>query len=675
MSTKEIGTGGSLGLGDYVELDLESGKQMTGPKHAQSSTIPGEHHVVIGVNLSNNWIVPFDFSALQDTECKYIASVQWLACDGSSDCAGARKSKDTAFLPIIESNTSSAADVNDIISSMAAEDIIIPKVSLVPTKLSCRTLEDGTFDLALHFQLKKTSTNPEDWANWSLQFIHNQLHDSFASIGAQEINEPFQIMLARGIVWKSEKHMKDFLAQSERLLYSWNHRGPSALMSEEIYVVKNGVATNCFKHNMATPYDSKVNRCLISNVINKVSLQTDVSAPAVAWYMMDTVKSGVMAIHSALSPIASSASKRLQSDDLSVVDTVTSGVRAIHLAVSPLASSASKRLQSDDLSVGALTFAEEARSESLKHFNYALYLRVKSKKVNVKGIAQEQNIDIVLKAEVKLHPKMFCSKQVGENAIILAKGRDDRYRIVVPKSLKGDILKLHHECLVNPTAVSNFETDVYDTFTWNGIHQDVKQYVEKARREEARRDKENAQRNANQNKVIPIGGINYQRNYNESVQVIPVINDDVKKKWWKTLSAKKGERHKKNASNNNTLDSPPALVKLSDYSVSTASGLTSSNSRQQPSVTEESNDDNYRLIAELPGVKPENLKVDFFQGGRVLKVSGTQQMSQGNLTETNQFEKCFTVSATATDLNTAAAVARLSNGVLIVTVPKTFALT
>ena len=663
MSTKSkeiFGTGGCHG--DYVELSLEGDKQVTGPNHVQSSSSTGGN-VVIGVNLSNNW---FDFSALQDTECKYVESVQWLARDG------ARKSKDTAYLPIIEIHTSSAAEVNDIVSSMAAEDIIIPKASLVPTKLSCRILRNGTFDLELHFQLKKTSPNPDDWANWSLQFLHNQLHDSFAAIGAQEMNESFQITLARGIVWKSDQHMKDFLAQSERVLYSWNHRGPSCLTSssasgsEEIYVFKNGVATNCFKHNMTTPYNSKVNRCLISNVINKVPVKTDVSTPAVAWYMMDAVTSGVKAIHSVVSPLASSASKRLQSDDLSVVDTVTSGVKAIHSAVSPLASSASKRLQSDDLSVGVLTFAEEARTEDLKHFNYALYLRVKSKKVNIKGIAQEQKMDIDLKTEMKLHSKMFCSKQVGESAVVLAKGRDEKYRIVVPKSLKGDILKLHHECLVNPTAMSNFDTDIYDTFTWNGIHQDVKQYVEKVRQEEARQEMKNAQRNANRVIPIAIGGISSQSNHGESAEVIPVINDEVKKKWWKPLLTKKGQRHKKNASS--TLDSPPALVKLSDYSVSTASGLSSSNSRQQPSVIEEINDDNYRLIAELPGVKPENLKVDFFRGGSILKVSGTQQMSQGNLTETNQFEKCFTVSAA--NLNTAAAVARLSNGVLIVTVPK-----
>jgi HSP20 family molecular chaperone IbpA len=51
-------------------------------------------------------------------------------------------------------------------------------------------------------------------------------------------------------------------------------------------------------------------------------------------------------------------------------------------------------------------------------------------------------------------------------------------------------------------------------------------------------------------------------------------------------------------------------------------------------------------------------------------VSGTQEICAGNFTETNQFEKCFAVSAK--NLDTAAAVARLSNGVLILTVPKTF---
>jgi hypothetical protein len=607
MSSEE--TTGVTVLGDYVELALALGgdKRVTDSKDVQfSGSGTGKHNVVIGVNLSNNWKVPFDFSAFQDTECKYVESVQWLAGGGGGDGYWTSKSKKKVFLPIIEINASSASEVDEIVSSLAARDIIIPKVSLLPTKL--RIVQDNqnhsngkeTFDLVLQFQLKNMSSNPEDWPNWSLQFLHNQLQDSFSAIGAQKMNQPFQVTLARGVEWKSQELMKDFLAQSERTLHSWNQRGPKLLTLSEIYLLRNGVATNYFKHNMTTPYSSKVNRCLISNVINKVSVETDVSVPKLAWYM---------------------------------VDTLTSGVNAINSVISPLASAASTRLQSDDLSDNFITFAEEASNENLKDFDYDLYLQARRKKVNFKGIAQEQAADPNLKMDLKLHPKMFCTKQVGDDALILGKGRDEKYRIVIPKSLKEDILQLHHDCLVNPTAEDNFDTVVYNMFTWNGIHKDVKQYVEKARREKAFLD--------------------------DSLDIVPVINDEEKKKWWKSLLPKKGQHSKKN-----TFDSPPALVKVSDYSVSTASGLSSS--KQHSSVTEEIIDDNYRLIADLPGVKPENLKVDFAQGGRVLKVSGTQQISQGNLSETNQFEKCFSVGP---DLDTANAVARISNGVLIVTVP------
>ena len=279
----------------------------------------------------------------------------------------------------------------------------------------------------------------------------------------------------------------------------------------------------------------------------------------------------------------------------------------------------------------------------------------------------------------------FCTKEVSNCEIILAKGRDEKYRIIVPKSLKEDILKLHHKCLVNPTAASNFDTEVYDTFTWNGIHRDVKQYVEKARQEEAVekafREKEVAKQSAQQvltdittiaqqsTQQVLTDITSSQRYPSNAVDIVPVINDEPKTKWWKKpLLPKKSKLHNKTAAS--SYDGPPSLVKLSDFSVSTASGLTSSLGRAQPSVTEELNEDNYRLIAELPGVKPDNLMVDFFKGGSVLKVSGTQQINQGTFTETNRFEKCFNVSARG--LNTGAAVARLSNGVLIVTVPKTW---
>ena len=421
--------------------------------------------------------------------------------------------------------------------------------------------------------------------------------------------------------------MKDFLGQSERMLHSWNHRGPSHLTlssaSKEIYLLRNGVATNYFKPTMTTPYSSKVNRCLISNVINKVSHKTDVSVPLLARYMVDTVTSGIKTINSVVSPLAASASTM---------------VSPLSASTSAMAASASARLQSDDLSSVAIIFAEEPSHKHLKDFNYGLYLKIKSKNINFKGIAQEQEMDFSLKMDLKLHPEMFCTKLIGGgNAVVFGKGRDEQFRIVVPRSLREDILQLHHDSLIDPTADSNFDTLVYDTFTWNGIHKDVKEYVEKARREKALQ--ENAERSAGE--VIRIGvEVDEQDILDGRKEIVRVINDKMKTKWWKSLLTKKGHHSKNDAS-----DSLPALVKVSDYSCSTASGLSSSHAREKSNVTEEFNDDNYRLIAELPGVKTENFKVDFFQGGRVLKVSGTQHITRGNLSEKNQFEKCFSLAA------------------------------
>ena len=137
----------STGLGDYIDLALEGGRQVTGPRHVHFSSNSGRNDVMIGLNLPNNWMAPNDF-ALQDTQSKYFESVQWRAGDDD-------KSKN--FLPIIEINANSDADVEEILSSMAAEDIIIPKVSIIPNKLSCRVVGGGKFELALHFQLKKTT--------------------------------------------------------------------------------------------------------------------------------------------------------------------------------------------------------------------------------------------------------------------------------------------------------------------------------------------------------------------------------------------------------------------------------------------------------------------------------------------------------------------------------------
>jgi len=142
------------------------------------------------------------------------------------------------------------------------------------------------------------------------------------------------------------------------------------------------------------------------------------------------------------------------------------------------------------LSASSLFIAHSSSKEDIEDFNYELFLKVKNKKVNVEGFAQEQAKDFDLNSDLQRHPKKLLKKQIFGHSLILVKGIDDKYRIAVPESLKKDLLILHHDCLVNPTAESNFDTVIYSIFTWNGIHEDAKQYVEteKALQDSAKRE-------------------------------------------------------------------------------------------------------------------------------------------------------------------------------------------
>ena len=625
-----------------IKIDAAGSK----PKPSRCGST-GKHHVTIGVNLYTDTVMPFNFNALQGTDSKCVESVQWLAGGDGNDSGRGKE----VFLPSIEINARRSSDVDCILSKMAAGDILIPKISTRPTKLSCCIAQANesdpngkeTFDLVLQFELRKTSPNPEEWDNWGLEFLHNQLYDTFAAEGAQKMNHPFQATLARGIVWKTELHMKEFLAQSELVLQSLSQGGgPSHLASssvstsKKIYLHKNGLPTNFFKHNMKPPYTSNMDRCLITNVINKEPFVTNVGLPLLA---------------------------------SSVAETVSLGMKKVTSVVSPLAAAATARAE-DDLSSAVLTFAkDDTHKDDLKLFNYELYLKMKIKKVQSKIISQEQAKDLDLKKAFESNPKIFCMKQVRGNTLILCKCIDNKYRVVVPKSMQEDLLQRHHDCLVSPTVESNFDTAIYDVFTWNGIRDDVKHYVEKARQ-----TNENLQR-----QITPI------------IKEINVNEKKEKKKWWKKtlLTKKKGQNAKSSDSSSpfpsfvrvpdkklptdcsvSMGSSPFSVKKLSTASTVSTSGVSSVLSGHHPTLTEEEDDYYYRLIADLHGVETENLKVDFLQGGRVLKLSGTQQISRGNLSETNHFERSVTLDADR--LDTAVATSNMSNGVLTVTIPRIF---
>lgn len=92
-------------------------------------------------------------------------------------------------------------------------------------------------------------------------------------------------------------------------------------------------------------------------------------------------------------------------------------------------------------------------------------------------IAQEQRDDIELAHMMVKAPSVFSTATNGSIQLVTARGRDKKYRIVIPTSLQAKVLKTYHDCLVNPTQENNFKMVLYVHFTWNGIHKDVESYV------------------------------------------------------------------------------------------------------------------------------------------------------------------------------------------------------
>jgi hypothetical protein len=92
-------------------------------------------------------------------------------------------------------------------------------------------------------------------------------------------------------------------------------------------------------------------------------------------------------------------------------------------------------------------------------------------------IAYEQAADHDLQRMMEKAPTVFSTATNGSIQLVTARGKDKKYRIVIPRKLQPKVLKTYHDSLVNPTPENNFEKVLYVHFTWNGIHGDVDDYV------------------------------------------------------------------------------------------------------------------------------------------------------------------------------------------------------
>jgi len=291
----------------------------------------GKHTVTLGLSLSRRSSslghpdtvtrqTAFDFNELQDREYKYVSSTDssgWRAGGGErggesevffgeegngfapgNNSSGLKSpgtpngehnhkvaAPDTVHIPIIHIDADSPQAVDAIISALARGEIFIPHMAIIPEALSVNGVSPP--DLVVRFGTERNEDLPPDeWPNWCLEFMHNQLYEYFSGMGARWMKRPFSITLAKKVRWKTVKHMNRYFSHAERVIDAWREKGPQYLdpqlayieggaTPEEvarphgIYLLRNGVPTNYFAPNFNPPYTTKMTRSLLFNVLGK----------------------------------------------------------------------------------------------------------------------------------------------------------------------------------------------------------------------------------------------------------------------------------------------------------------------------------------------------------------------------------------------------------------------
>jgi hypothetical protein len=249
----------------------------------------------------------FDFNQLQDREYKYVSSTDaygWRAGGGEDGQQHNKKpSPDMIHLEIITIDCPSQQVVDAVITALASGEIFIPHMQIIPDARMSSAISSSFSssdqshhhpnppDLNVDFSCERPEEDvhedaPDEWNNWCLEFVHNQIYEYFEQVGAKWAQRPFQLTLAKSVRWKTVKHMNRYFTHAEEVLKQWRQLGPQYLdpqpchieggaTPEEvarphgIYLFRNGMPTNYFCPNFDPPYTTKMTRSLLANVLSK----------------------------------------------------------------------------------------------------------------------------------------------------------------------------------------------------------------------------------------------------------------------------------------------------------------------------------------------------------------------------------------------------------------------
>lgn len=128
----------------------------------------------------------FDFNEVQDRRYEFVGSTGddgWLV-GGGEPLVGSHKlpNKDSAHVEIMRVGTfdpsRGGVSMEEIQSLLSSGKILVPQMKVMPTAVVSSSHQPP--ELEVRFDLEREDSLPcEEWPNWQLMFLHNQLFEHF----------------------------------------------------------------------------------------------------------------------------------------------------------------------------------------------------------------------------------------------------------------------------------------------------------------------------------------------------------------------------------------------------------------------------------------------------------------------------------------------------------------
>jgi len=228
----------------------------------------------------------FDFNRVQDRSYKWFDTTDhhgWLLGGGEAEDSWKMPNPDSAHCEIVRFGTFQrelgGLPMEDVLKAVADGSLLIPEFRVVPTAVERNP--DTPPEVELRFDLlSDPQTNVEDWANWQLPFVMNQIYELF-QFPARYTPGPFHATMVRKAGFRDAAAWKAYFAHCSAVVAEWRARGPVLLEAEEKDPSTTGAVGGLYffrdanrvvgyvEPNFLPPYNTPEKRALIQKVLSR----------------------------------------------------------------------------------------------------------------------------------------------------------------------------------------------------------------------------------------------------------------------------------------------------------------------------------------------------------------------------------------------------------------------